>query len=350
MMRPAQKRLAGLAVLLVFLVLLISLGRSDWFSKRHALNEEESTQFAIADTAAVDRIFIADRDGGEVLLERVPGAPYWKLNGKHWARKDAVDLLLKTFHRIRVQSPVPAAQRENVIRMLAGRAKKVEIYTGGDQPAKVWYVGTATQSHTGTHMLLETPAGRSEEPYITHMEGFTGFLSTRFFTEELEWRYTGVFDFPGRSLQGIAVAFAEHPDWNYTLEVDTAGSLLFKGAAGLVRPVSGEFWQNHFLAFRKVHLETYKNYLSPAALDSIQRITPAFELQAWDQTGRRDTIQLFWKAPTLEAFDENGQPLPWDGARIYGKYRGEWVLCQRYVFDPLIRSPWEIEKGLGQQP
>ena len=270
MMRPAQKRLAGLALLLIFLLLLIALGRSDLFSRRSALNEEEATQFAVEDTAQVNRIFIADRDGGEVLLERVPGSPYWKLNGKHWARKDAVDLLLKTFHRIRVQSPVPEAQRENVIRMLAGRAKKVEIYAGGEEPVKTWYVGTATQSHTGTHMLLETPRGRATEPFITHMEGFTGFLSTRFFTEELEWRYTGVFDYPDRTLKGISVAFGEHPDWNYVLEVDSAGGLLFRGAGGLLRPVSGEFWQNHFLAFRKVHLETYKNYLSPAALDSIR--------------------------------------------------------------------------------
>lgn len=349
-MHPAQKRLVGLGLLLVFLLFWIAWAQLDFFSGRGALNEEEATQFAIDDTSRVDRIFIADRDGGEVLLERVPGARYWRLNGKHWARKDAVDLLLKTFNRIRVQSPVPAAQRENVIRMLAGRAKKVEIYMGGDEPAKVWYVGTATQSHTGTHMLLETPRGRATEPFITHMEGFTGFLSTRFFTEELEWRYTGVFDFPDRSLKGISVAFGEHPDWNYTLEVDTAGQLSFLGPGGQVRPVSGEFWQNHFLAFRKVHLETYKNYLSQAALDSIQRVNPAFELQAWDDMGRRDTLQLFWKAPTLEAFDEHGEPLPWDGARIYGKYRGEWVLCQRYVFDPLIRSPLEIERGLGQQP
>lgn len=348
MMRPAQKRLLVLAGSLLVLLLGLYLGKK--WAGQAPLDAQASAQFAITDTASVDRIFIADRDGGEVLLERVPGASYWKLNGKHWARKDAVDLLLKTFLRIRVQSPVPLAQRENVIRMLAGRAKKVEIYTGGDEPAKIWYVGTATQSHTGTHMLLETPEGRGQEPFVTHMEGFTGFLSTRFFTDELEWRYTGVFDFPDRTLRGISVEFRESPQWNYALEVDTSGTLVWKGAGGLIRPVPDSQWQDHFLSFRKVHLETFKNYLTPDAVDSLAQTQPAFVLRAWGADGRRDSIALYWKAPTLETLDEQGNALPWDGARMYGNYRGEWVLCQRFVFDPLLRSPAEIQAGVGIQP
>ena len=121
----------------------------------------------------------------------------WDVNGQFKAREDAVNLLLKTFLRARVQGPVAEAAQPNVIRLLSARGKKVEIYQGGDEPAKTWYVGTATPSHTGTYMVLETQEGRGASPYVVHMEGFTGYLSTRFFTSEREWRHTGIFNFPG---------------------------------------------------------------------------------------------------------------------------------------------------------
>ena len=36
----------------------------------------DSAAFAVADTASVDRIFIADKDGNSVLIERTTGR-YW---------------------------------------------------------------------------------------------------------------------------------------------------------------------------------------------------------------------------------------------------------------------------------
>ena len=84
----------------------------------------------------MDRIFIADKDGNSALIERVPGQRYWSLNGKYLARKDAVDLLLKTFRRVVVQRPVPAAELDNVNRLLAGRAKRLRFIKGVRSPKK----------------------------------------------------------------------------------------------------------------------------------------------------------------------------------------------------------------------
>jgi len=299
------------------------------------------TDFALPDTAAIDRIFIADMDGGKALLERVEGERYWRLNGTHFARKDAVDLLLKTALRAGVRGPVPAAQRETVIRLLASRGKKVEWYTGGDAPAKVWYIGTATPSHTGTYMLLEMEEGKAAEPFIVHMEGFSGFLSTRFFTDEREWRYTGVFDFPGRELASVECINTAVPAASFRVEVSQEGRLRVQDGAGRTRAVlDSAGWQDRFLLHRKVHLETFNNYLSPAAADSLLATRPAFILRAQGVSQTTpDSIELYWKKPTLDAFDDAGRLLPWDGARMYARVRGELVLVQRFVFDPLIAPP-----------
>ena len=297
----------------------------------------DAASFSIADTASVDKIFIADKDGNTALLERIPGR-YWQLNGRYLARKDAVDLLLKTFLRARVMSPVPHAERDNVNRLLAGRAKKVEIYQGGANPVKTWYIGTATQNHTGTYMVLGNEQGSiADEPFIVHMEGFTGFLSTRFFTDEREWRYTGIFDFPGNSLSKAQIEIHGFRPRSYLLEVDEAANLDVSGAS-LNSRQDTLFWQDRFNLFRKVHLETFNNHLSSAAQDSLlERAKPAFTLRAWGIGDSVSTqVDLFWKAPVTDTYDDYGNLNEWDGARMYAVYNGEVVLVQRFVFDPII--------------
>ena len=296
-----------------------------------------AADFAIADTAAVDKIFIADKDGNQALLERSSGR-YWKLNGTHLARKDAVDLLLKTFLRARVQRPVPQGELSTVNRLLAGRGKKVEIYQGGETPVKTWYIGTSTQNHTGTYMVLADANGQlAEEPFIVHMEGFTGFLSTRFFTDEREWRYTGMFDYPGNSLRRVEVELTEAGGRLYAMEVDSVGTLRVEGAP-LSSRVDTMFWQDRFNRFRKVHLETYNNHLTSNAEDSLlNRAEPAFRLRAWGQDEDvPNEIELYWKAPISDTYDDNGELNEWDGSRMYAVYKDEAVLVQRFVFDPLL--------------
>ena len=298
-----------------------------------------AADFAIADTAAVDKIFIADKDGNQALLERSSGR-YWKLNGTHLARKDAVDLLLKTFLRARVQRPVPQGELSTVNRLLAGRGKKVEIYQGGETPVKTWYIGTSTQNHTGTYMVLADANGQlAEEPFIVHMEGFTGFLSTRFFTDEREWRYTGMFDYPGNSLRRVEVELTEAGGRLYAMEVDSVGTLRVEGAP-LSSRVDTLFWQDRFNRFRKVHLETYNNHLTSNAEDSLlNRAEPAFRLRAWGQDEDvPNEIELYWKAPISDTYDDNGELNEWDGSRMYAVYKDEAVLVQRFVFDPLLEG------------
>lgn len=324
-------------------VTLLALG-ARWYLNRgdHAnLNTEEAAAFAISDTSMVTRIVIADKDGFTADLRREHGQRYWSLNNRHSARKDAVELLLKTFRRVAVKGPVPQSERPTVMRMLAGRAKKVEIFLQGSaSPVKTWYIGTATSNHTGTYMLLETKNGMAEEPFIVHMEGFTGFLSTRFFTDEREWRYTGVFDHPGRSLAKAECIFHEQPSESWALTADLNGSLALATPQGQTLAYADTVGvQDLFLRYRKVHLETYNHHLTPEGLDSMKtQAEPAFTLRTWAANeSEPDSIQLFWKSPAVVEYDEQGQPKPWDGSRMYGLVNGdEVVLVQRFVFDPLL--------------
>lgn len=334
---------SNLRILYVLIALTVVLGVvMMWQQPAGLLSQIDGTDFAIEDTSTIDRIFIADMDGRQVLLERPESGRLWDVNGQFKAREDAVNLLLKTFKRTSIQGPVAEAAQPNVIRLLAARGKKVEVYQGGDQPVKTWYVGTATPSHTGTYMLLETPRGKGQEPYVVHMEGFTGFLSTRFFTDPEEWRYTGLFDFPGRALHEISMTPASGEGYRLTkLEDGRLAMATLEGEALTYLDTTGV--RDHFLRFKKVHLETYNNRMDEGMQDSLRTARPDFVLTARSQGGEAKTIKVHWKPRQGLDRDAEGNLMEHDGEQLYGvTVQGEVVLLQRFVFDPLLRGVAEL--------
>ena len=310
---------------LLFLLILVTAGTGLlWYLDGNYGNiaQDKQADFAIEDTSQVVKIFIAD-NFGETILERKAGDEYWVLNEEFKARKSSTDLLLKTFDRASVKGSVSEPMRGTVISNLSTGAKKVEIYTGGDTPEKIWYVGSATPSHTGTYMLLEVPGeGKSSEPFIVHMEGFTGFLTTRFFTDEEEWKFTGIFNYPNRSLQTIE--FINHKeDYNtYMLQADTTGELNMYIKTGIeIGYIDTLRIQDHFIRFNKVHFESFNSRLTVEQEVELKHTTPDYTITCTDFDGISTTVFLYEK----------------DEEQMYGVTEdGQVVLVQTYVFNPLI--------------
>lgn len=304
------------------------------------LDADSSTHFAIEDTSSVSRIRIADGQGRVALLERSAGHPLglWRLNDRFWARKDATDLLLKTFKRVAVRQPVRASAKEGVLKMMASSGKRVDIHINGNEaPHKTWFIGTPTQSHTGTHMLLELPdEGRSANPYVTHLEGFTGFLSTRFFTEENEWRYTGVFASNAESIDSISAWPLDDVGRSATLTWDANGEQLVALHDNEVLDLPQGLLRDQWLRFRKVHVETWNSHLSAAAQDSLKASPAAWHLAVTYKDGQKTELDLHWKQPIMAEYDTDGQLLPHDGSRMYAVFNGECALVQTFVFNPIL--------------
>ena len=338
---------SNLRILYVLVALTAVTAAVWWFQGGEGdMAKIDGVDFAVVDTSLVDKIFIADMAGKHVTLTRPEKGRLWDVNGTYKARHDALQLLLKTFRRAAIQGPVADKAQPNVIRQMSSRGKKVEIYLGGEEPAKTWYVGTATPSHTGTYMVLETPEGRGEKPYVVHMEGFTGFLSTRFFTSEREWRHTGIFNYPGRSLVDVEVRILETDGESYALHAEETGKLVLADLEGNPLPYRDTTGlQDHFLRFKKVHLETYRSRLSSAVEDSLREASAAFEMVAMGKGGRRSELRVHWK-PGSGTPDLNDVVQEHDEEQLYGvTEKGEVVLLQRFVFDPLIRPLSELQKA-----
>jgi hypothetical protein len=317
---------------LLYLLVLVTLATGVlWYmdSDKGNIENDAHADFAISDTSLVTKIFIADNHGSATLTREV-GDRYWTLNGEIKARKSSTDLLLKTFTRAAVKGVVPEKQRETVIRNLAGAAKKVEIYTGGPSPVKTWYVGSATPSHTGTYMVLETSERKSSEPFIVYMEGFTGFLTTRFFTSVDEWRFTGIFDYPNRSLSEVSVVDHKINQNSYFLKSDSTGVLNLSIDSGIEIGYTDTIRiQDQFLRFKKVHFESYNNRLTVAQEDSLRITMPSYTITCKGVDGSSSTVKLFDK----------------DEDQMYGLTEdNQIVLVQTFVFNPLTVGLYTLLK------
>lgn len=334
----------------ILLIVVLILGAGAWYVYKHSsqstLSEKPLSDFTIEDTAAVNKIVITDHFGRVAKVERTSGTRLWKLNDKYFAREDAVETLLKTFKRIRVRGNVSDGARDNMMKLLATSGKRAEIFMGGDKPAKIYYVGVATPDHTGTVMLLEIPGiGRSEEPYITHMEGFTGFLSTRFFAEEAEWRYTGVYDYPKLEFNSVKIFNNRFPTSSFEVKYNGGNNIdLYGNYSGTSNSFTDRIEKfdslavkNLLTSFKKLHVESYTTLLNQKSMDSLAIVMPAYSIVLTDNKGQVKKTDLYLKPGKPDEMDNEGNPTPWDMSRFWARTPdGEFALAQTFNFGSVV--------------
>lgn len=296
---------------------------------------DSQTNFGISDTAAVGKIFIADRSGNSATLSREAGG--WMVNDQFRAREDAISTLLKTFKNIYIQRPVPKESQEQVNRVMAGGSMKVEIYDRSDNWIKTWYVGHATMDKKGTYMLLETPkGGRSTAPFIMDLRGFIGMLNTRFFTDENEWRSVGILRYPDMDLQEIEVIYPNDPTASFKIEYSGGNNIsLFELPENeIVENLDTTIIKDYMLNFKLASFENYRTGLSEAEEDSISATTPFQIIRVKDANQMRE-IKLWAKASRNAEPEEGDMDIePVDKERVYATCNdGEMALAQRYVWD-----------------
>ena len=212
-----MKRLLSIFILLVLIATAIYLYYKDPYS---TISSPQS-DFSIVDTASIGKIFIATTQGTQALIER--DGDRWRLNDKYQARQDAVNTILKTFRLIEIKHPVALNDREGILRLMAGRHTYVQVFNRNGEFIQAYYMGTMTADQRGTYMVLERPGiGRTEIPYVMTMKSFYGYLNSRFFTDELDWRDRIILRYPDLDINRVEVHNHLHPDRSFAIEYKRA--------------------------------------------------------------------------------------------------------------------------------
>lgn len=250
-------------------ILLLLLALTWWvYQKRTSSTLDlEDTRFSIPDTSVVDRIFMADKTGGRVLLEKA-GMGQWKVNGQYTARPDAISALLDALLRMQVKSPVPRPAVDNIRRQLASLGRKVEVYSMGKK-LTVLYIGYSTIDSRGTYAIREG----ADLPYVLHVPGTEGYLTPRFFIDEEEWRERILLRIHPDSIKSIEAQFPDTPAYSYRAELlGPRRFALYDGNGKAVSTLSNENLTALFGGARKIPVEGYDNH--GVMKDSIVEMAP----------------------------------------------------------------------------
>ncbi|MBS1773480.1 MAG: hypothetical protein JST82_11530 [Bacteroidetes bacterium] len=330
---------------LVYIVLLAIVGFGAYyfvFSEHDAFKGNESA-FNIADTANVGKLFLADKRGNKITIERKETG--WVIDNKYAAMQTSVNTLLGTLAAQQPVYPAPKQARENVIREMAGNAIKIEVYSKSGDKMRVFYVGGQAINKTGSYMLMEG----SEQPYLVQIPGFEGYLTPRYATELKSWRDRVVFDIPRDELATVVVEYPEEALNNYTYRQDKVGEYavdidkaLSNGKALNMRraTVYSKF-------FEKVYCEGYLNGVHD--MDSvIASVKKRCSVEATDRKGKTQHIDIYWmpinKRSKNMLSPTPGMPAEFDADRFYAVINNakDTVVIQNATFEKILRMGYEF--------
>jgi hypothetical protein len=303
--------------------------------------KETLRDFAVQDTASITKIFLADKQGKQVTLQRNPSGT-WMVSGKFIARPDVLQSLLYTIKNVTVKSPVGKNAQDNIIKNLSGAAVRCEIYAG-EQLIKAYYVGTETQDQTGTYMILMDPETLkpSAKPFITAIDGFEGYLTSRYSTDEKEWRDLTIYNYQPDHIKSVRMEVPFNPEFGYELLVNGNNDYELKSVTTQkMLPAPDTLAVKQYLSyFQKLSFETFEDELTEKQIDSIKNSKPINIITVTDQERKSNTVKFFARSPKIkEQKDVNGKEIPYDQERMDALINDgkDLVVVQYYVFGKVM--------------
>ncbi len=275
-----------------------------------------AADFSVDNIDRVHKIFIADMEGSDVTLVRQNGQ--WLVNGQYKVRQQAMKNLLTVLKEVEVSAPVPKEAKERVLNNLATNNIKVELYNSDEELIKTFFVGGSTNHDEGTYMMIKG----TDQPYITHIPGFKGYLTPRFITDSTQWRSRIVMNFRPASIKTVTLKYPRQPEHSYRITALPEDS--FKVTPLHQPPITDKTVnfagiKKYLTFFKKVAIENYIN--QHPKKDSIRSTTPYAILQVTDRQGNTEEVIAYpkpTKRGTKKQFTKSGKPTRYDPDRKYG--------------------------------
>lgn len=339
----------------IAIILVILLGSASfWYIVKSGKGtiSAEMRDFAVADTASINKIFLADKNGRNLTLEKDEKGQ-WTVNGKFKPRMDVLQTLLATIKRIDVKEPVGKKAQDNVIKRLSAKATKCEIYQNGVL-TKAYYIGTETQDQTGTFAIMIDPETMetAEKPFITYIPGFQGYLTTRYFTEEEGWRDRTMFQYDPNDIKSVKMEIPYDPKLGYEVTVKGNNDYEIKqlGVNKLVENVDPLAVKQYLSYFRGLSFESFEVDINKKQIDSVIKSQPINIITVTDNKGKTNTVKFFARTPKQGAVDATGKLLKYDAERMdalmdNGK---DFVMVQYYMFGKVMPPSYYFQKGVKQ--
>jgi len=324
-----------LTIIVVILLVLVSLYFMLFKSGFSTIGQKDN-DFAVKDTGSITKIFIANKNNQSVTLTR-QSKGQWMVNNHFIARADCINTLLYTINMVTMKDVIDPHSWNTVLKNLSATAIKVEVYEG-DNRVKVYYVGQETADELGTYMLLANPETEEnfKQPYITYIPGFDGYLTTRYFIKEEDWRDRTIFQYYPYDLKSISI---EYPGADSSFRITIAGKNRFV----IDNPQTNQKARSFDTMAVKQYLTYYQSIdwevTAPLTKkDSIINSPPVAIMRVEDVKGKVTTLKLFHRKAAETQQEKYNIDYKYDPDRLFALVNDkDFVLVQYFVFGKILQ-------------
>ncbi len=311
----------------------------------------KTAAFTIKDTSAVGKLFIADNTGESILIERKNG--YWTLNKNYKAMPSMLDMVLGTLNTQLAIEPVSKAAYDNVIKILASRGIKVEVYDKNNSKLTTFYVGGSNATGTGTYMM----ADGSSTPYLVQTPFFTGDLTPRYSTNFKDWRDRTVFNIPSTAIKSVTVNYEDQFKVNsYKLtRTDIGYKIENDESINTLGPLNVNRARKYMGYFTEIYCEGYLNgvYKMDSSIASTKKMS-VLDIEKTD--GTHQVLDIYWipinKRSKNRLTANPDVPDEYDADRLFAIANGgkDTILIQTQMFNRLLRKSYEFHQEDSKKP
>lgn len=302
---------------------------------------EKESEFAVRDVDAISKIVLTDVRSQKVTLTKEGNR--WLVNGKYGINEESLALLFTAIQKMETQYPVPEKAQPVVLNDMARKRFRCEIYTGGNKPTKVYYVGGPTADGTGTYVIMEIDGQPASRPYVVHIAGINAYLTSRYYVNEEYWRTKWVYRDNAATIKKLSVTYNFEKQKSFSLtRVGARDTFVITNSDGLADAQPRQRFIHQYLEFFDgLSLEAFEN--TNPIKDTILGMQPFCTIQMKRVDDTETNVEIFYmpvNEHSRQQFDDNGRKLLYDVEHYYIAMDGrkDFGLIQYYVWGKALRS------------
>ncbi|MEL6941387.1 MAG: DUF4340 domain-containing protein [Bacteroidota bacterium] len=323
-------------ITILLLLFLTLAGGTAWY-----MTSEKETQqttlldwdrkFKVENTDQIHKVFIANRRGEQVTLERK--GDHWIYNGKYKALPNAIDNLMRAFGEVEMSYKPANAAVPNMVSNLATQGIKVELYDKSGERLKSYYVGGETSDSRGTYMIMEG----SEQPYIVHIPTWGGNLRARFNLRGNQWRDKTVLEAKVDDIVSVSVEYPKQKNNSFKLEKEGNEYVVkpfYDVTPTINKAVSQGSVEGYLVNFKSIGAEAFET--DNPRRDSVTQTIPFGIITLKKVNGEEQKIKLFPIYNDVEDATKSNEVVTYVERYFAEVNEEDFMLVQHRVFEKVL--------------
>lgn len=137
----------------------------------------------------------------------------WVINDKYAANDEVMRNLTDVLTKMKLKYTPPKNTNATIKEEIKRSGIKVQIYSGGTEPIKTFYIASDTEKQEGTFMLMEG----AEQVYVMHLPNLNGGFRSRFEQPLDRLRDIYVYKEEPKEITNISVRYPKNEEMSFAL-------------------------------------------------------------------------------------------------------------------------------------